>query len=218
MSRIITVFGGYANSETTGGLRMAWRTAAALVERGHEVAVLTDSARPPGSSADLPVQFRTREHLGGDTDWRRPDVVHVYDLASEEYARLGYDLACEAGAEFLLTPASAPGTWPDHQLGRRLCGAAGAVFTLSPSEAAHLADLRRVRLAHPPHPAGTGSNRGRRRRGVPEPARGDRAAGAVFGAPSSIQRLSAPARSGSAGLAGFAGDGIRVRWSARREG
>ncbi|MEV0306751.1 glycosyltransferase family 4 protein [Nonomuraea fuscirosea] len=141
MSRVLTVFGGYPNSETTGGLRMAWRTAAALVRRGHEVAVLTDSARPPGSFDDLPVRFRTREQLGASPDWRRPDVVHVYDLASAEYAALGYELARESGAEFLLTPASAPGTWPDHRLGRRLCGAARAVFTLTPSEAALLADF-----------------------------------------------------------------------------
>jgi len=141
MSRVLTVFGGYADSQTSGGQRMAWRTAAALAERGHEVAVLTDCEFPPGSPADLPVRFRTREELVGTADWRQYDVVHVYDLASEKYAELGYELARETGAEFLLTPASAPSTWPDHRLGRRLCGAAGAVFALSPSEAGHLVDF-----------------------------------------------------------------------------
>jgi glycosyltransferase involved in cell wall biosynthesis len=140
MTSVLTVFGGYPGSPVTGAARMAWRTTAALAERGHEVAVLTDTLRPDDlAGARWPV-FRSAVSFQA-SGARHPDVVHVYDVASAGHARLGYELAMKLGAELLLTPASALVTWPDRDLGRRLCAAASAVFTLSGVEARQIESL-----------------------------------------------------------------------------
>jgi glycosyltransferase involved in cell wall biosynthesis len=161
VSSVLTVVGGYRGSRTTGASRMAWRTAAALCESGHEVALITDTSCP----ADLadchwlvfhsPGQFRTSSRA-------QPDVVHVYDLASPEYAELGYGLFAEFGAALLLTPASAPVTWPDPCMGHRLCAAAATVFVLSAVEARQIESLgvprqRISRIPQAPDLTGTGN-------------------------------------------------------------
>jgi glycosyltransferase involved in cell wall biosynthesis len=119
---------------------MAWRTTAALAERGHEVALLTDTPGPGDLTDSRWPAFDSPECFQA-TGRPWPDVVHVYDVASAGYARLGYELARRIGANLLLTPASAPATWPDPGLGQRLCAAATAVFTLSGTEARQIESL-----------------------------------------------------------------------------
>jgi glycosyltransferase involved in cell wall biosynthesis len=160
VTSVLTVVGGYPASPITGAARMAWRTTAALAERGHEVAMLTD-APGPGDLADARwPAFPSPECLQASG---RPDpaVVHVYDVASAGHARLGYQLARELGADLLLTPASAPATWPDPGLGQRLCADATAVFALNRAEARQVESLgvpgqRISRIPQAPDLAGTG--------------------------------------------------------------
>ncbi|MER5439020.1 glycosyltransferase family 4 protein [Streptomyces sp. NPDC002790] len=140
MSTVLAVFGGYPDSRVTGASLMAWRTTAALAARGHRVALLTDSRCPEDlADADWPV-FTSVAQLSG-TAWSHPDYVHVYDLASPAHAELGRELAARSGATLVLTPASAPETWPDPALGRRVSAEATALFVLTETEATTLCSI-----------------------------------------------------------------------------
>ncbi|WP_319136023.1 glycosyltransferase family 4 protein [Streptomyces europaeiscabiei] len=120
---------------------MGWRTTEHLARRGLRMAVLTDAERPSdlldvpwpvyGSAAELP-------HEGPGF---RPDIVHVYDLAMPAHAALGRDLARRFGARLAITPASAPGAWPDRGLGARLCAEAHVVYALTAAETRALRSL-----------------------------------------------------------------------------
>lgn len=132
--RVLTVFGGLGRGATSGAERMAWRTTAHLARRGVEVAVLTDAA-PPSDLADVPWPVHVSPAaLADDPAGTAMDVVHIYDLAMPGYAALGRDIARRLGARLVITPASAPQTWPDPALGARLCAEADAVFTLTATE------------------------------------------------------------------------------------
>jgi glycosyltransferase involved in cell wall biosynthesis len=140
VASVLTVVGGYPGSPITGAARMAWRTTAALAERGHDVAMLTDTSCPGDLADSRWPTFRSFECFqASGRPW--PEVVHVYDVASAGHARLGHELATKLGADLLLTPASAPATWPDPGLAHGLCTAATAVFTLNEAEAQQIESL-----------------------------------------------------------------------------
>lgn len=138
MSRILTVFAGSGQEQTSGAERMAWRTTTALARRGHQVAALTDAPAPDDLRAtDWPV-FRSAAELSSGRPWPRPDVVHGYDLALPHGVAQARELARRRHASFALTPASAPDVWPDPAAARALCRTADVVYTLTPAEASAL--------------------------------------------------------------------------------
>jgi glycosyltransferase involved in cell wall biosynthesis len=135
VSRVLTVVGSGTPGGITGAERMAWRTSAALAERGHPVGVLAEGAMPDGVGGRIRV-FRSAGELSS-ARWV-PDVVHAYDFAAPGYARLARDLADRYGAWLVATPASAPATWPEPALGRELAARTELLFVLSDAEAAVL--------------------------------------------------------------------------------
>ncbi|MFF5964343.1 glycosyltransferase family 4 protein [Streptomyces collinus] len=68
----------------------------------------------------------------GDPD--RPDVVHAFDAFHPEDLRAGLELARAWGVPFAVTPASAPGVWPDRDTVLDTCRQADAVFVLTTAE------------------------------------------------------------------------------------
>jgi glycosyltransferase involved in cell wall biosynthesis len=117
--KVLLVHGGYAE-EVAGGLSMAELLAEELRSRGEQVVLRVG----PGGGERLP--------------WT-PDVVHAFDLARHESARVGCELARRAGAAFALTPATAPELWDDRAAGAELCRAADVLYALTAAEAEQLA-------------------------------------------------------------------------------
>ncbi|MET8139938.1 glycosyltransferase family 4 protein [Sphaerisporangium sp. NPDC005288] len=131
---VLTVFGGLGPGALSGAERMGWRTTAHLARRGLRVAVLTDAERPSDlMDTPWPVYSSVAE-LPHDGLGFRPDIVHVYDLAMPAHAAIGRALARRFDARLALTPASAPGAWPDRGLGADLCADAHVVYTLTATE------------------------------------------------------------------------------------
>ncbi|MCY0950436.1 glycosyltransferase family 4 protein [Streptomyces sp. H27-S2] len=64
----------------------------------------------------------------------RPDVVHAFDAFHPEDLRAGLELARAWDVPFAVTPASAPGVWPDREAVLDACRAADAVFVLTGAE------------------------------------------------------------------------------------
>ncbi|TCO61917.1 glycosyltransferase involved in cell wall biosynthesis [Actinocrispum wychmicini] len=138
---MLITFGGYAppvvgppaaTPTRAGAELMALCTGGALAERGHQVAVLTDSQShliPP--LVPWPVD-------GGDPPWT-PDVVHAFDLAKPSTVQSGLDVARQFGTPFVLTPSSARKVWPDPSFGDAACVSADLVLGLTPSEVDALA-------------------------------------------------------------------------------
>jgi glycosyltransferase involved in cell wall biosynthesis len=141
--RILITFGGYGEG-LSGAETMALRAATHLARRGHDVVVLTDADRPAGTGAERIRQVRADaasapQALARAVPGWQPDLVHAFDLAKPLLVAAGREVAQQAGRPFVLTPCSAPSTWPDPEAGRAACRAAGAAFTLTGAEGARLA-------------------------------------------------------------------------------
>lgn len=143
--KVLITFGGYAPSPVrapaaralAGAELMAIRTAAALADRGHWVALVTNG---PCQAMDPPL-FAVPcldARVATDLPWI-PDLVHAFDLAKPATVRYGRDLALRYGVPFVLTPSSARQVWPDAAFGDEACAAADRVLALTPAEIDDLA-------------------------------------------------------------------------------
>jgi len=145
--RVLLMHGGY-DGEVAGGRSMPELLARELLSRGEEV-ILAVGRGGEGVVPTLP--------------WT-PEVVHAFDLARHQFARVGRELADRSGAVFALTPASAPAVWEDRAGGADLCRAADVVCALTAAEARDLvgagADPSRVEVV----------GQGPRLEGVPDSA------------------------------------------------
>lgn len=120
--KVLLMHGGYGEG-VAGGQSMAELLARALLARGEEV-ILAIGNSAEGKLPPLP--------------WA-PDVIHAFDLARHEFARVGHDLASSSAATFALTPASAPEVWDNPAVGAELCRAADVIYALTAREAERLA-------------------------------------------------------------------------------
>jgi len=119
----------------SGAVTMARRTAEALAQRGHEVAL---AGTPPAAhdaavlylGPQLPISLGA---LVDHTGWR-PDVIHVTDLAEPSAGWCGLALAREAGCTFAVTPATHPALWSEHADGIDIARSADVVFVLTAAE------------------------------------------------------------------------------------
>nr|MDT0656941.1 glycosyltransferase family 4 protein [Micromonospora sp. DSM 115978] len=134
MTGVLAVFGSYGATSTSGAERMAWRTCAALMARGHDVVVLTDGAHPDDLAAGgWRIHRGDRDLATAWPDWR-PAVVHAYDLALPDHVDLARALARRFGARFVLTPASAPEIWPAPARAAAALREAATVYALTEAE------------------------------------------------------------------------------------
>lgn len=141
--RVLITIGGYGSRSRpagpprtvlSGAELMALRTATALADRGHRVAVLSDGTDLPIDPPLVSVAWPG----DGPLPWR-PDVVHAFDLARPDAVRQGLAIARRLGVPFVLTPSSAREVWPDAGTGDDACAAADRVFALTQAEVADLA-------------------------------------------------------------------------------
>ncbi|MEV4918415.1 glycosyltransferase family 4 protein [Streptomyces tirandamycinicus] len=167
--RVRYVHRGYFPARAGAELMMQY-LAEGMARRGNDVRVHSgrldeDSAR---FMAGVGVRVEPVPRSADPADADRPDVVHAFDAFHPEDLRAGLELARAWNAPFAVTPASAPGVWPDREAVLDACRQADAVFVLTgaerdvleaegvPPEALHL-------VAQGPHLPGTADPDGFRR-------------------------------------------------------
>lgn len=138
--RVRYVHRGYFPARAGAELMMQY-LAEGMSRRGLDVGVYSgevdeDSARfMAGAGVGVePLPLRA-----GPADPGRPDVVHAFDAFHADDLRTGLELARAWDVPFTVTPASAPGVWPDRGSVLASCRSADAVFVLTDAERTMLA-------------------------------------------------------------------------------
>lgn len=122
----------------SGAARMAERLAAELVERGHDVTLLTtdppESLDPAICGAARVVSLPRWSASAMADAVGEVDVVHAIDLARVDHGAAGAALAGVCGAAFVVTPATAAALWEHADAALALCRLANAVHVLTGAE------------------------------------------------------------------------------------
>lgn len=139
--RVRYVHRGYFPARAGAELMMQY-LAEGMARRGLDIRLYSgeldeDSAR---FMAGAGVRVAPVPRPAGPADADRPDLVHAFDAFRPEDLSTGLELARAWQVPFAVTPASAPGVWPDREAVLDVCRRADAVFVLTRAERDLLTD------------------------------------------------------------------------------